>query len=183
MGRNTISSVVKRAIDCGTRQRRSPLRSDWAPTAHRRLAGRPAAGSRRRCSVCITRKLRALRLQDDVVLRRKVAEGDALRAGERMDFWCITRGFTVYTQPGEFAAQGVLGGNASIQADVRRAIEEGSDLQGRILSCTVIFTAGASFRYAASKSARRPRRMEPVAPISRVPTRPAPIERTRLPPV
>ena len=78
----------------------------------------------------IARELGALRLQDDVVLRRKVAEGDALAPGERMGFW---HGHHDLFRPCEFAAQGVLGGNASIQADVCRAIEEGCDLQGRCL--------------------------------------------------
>ena len=49
---------------------------------------------------------------------------------ERMVFW---HGHHDLFRPRELAAQGVLGGDASIQADVRRAIEEGCDLQGRCL--------------------------------------------------
>ena len=72
MGRNTISSVVKRAIDCGTSahaetrrdQAGHRLRVDDLLGDPRQEAGIDAA------FLDVARELGALRLQDDVILRR-----------------------------------------------------------------------------------------------------------------
>ena len=131
-GPDTPSAVVKRAMDCGTSATPKPATIrlgidsgvDDLLGYPRQKAGIDTAFLDVAC------ELRAIGVEDDVILRRQFVKRNALAPGQRVRVrQCEDHLFP----PSKLAGQAVFGRNAANKTNVGRAVEECCDLQCRRL--------------------------------------------------